>query len=407
MRTFLRLLSLVLATVLLSGCGQQDEVASQQGKDEVVVHLSAGDAATSRAAFTKSQPVTVLVYQRSDNNLNAAQYSELYKRVEGTVTTTAAAGGLSSVNFSGGNLTVEGGHTYDFVLVVNMPKSATLSNGVISDIPNNADIMIGRADNYDVPKNASSITVNFTKGYATEGDGNLPHLASKVVVSATADDALLGGNHIRMGVGSVKFYGVQGKASFNFGSTPMVGLTLNGKTGSYFELVNSDLFSAQGNVVGDNLTQINSSTDKAVFDKGTLLPMPLPTGATCNPTDIDFTVYFYNGTTVTSTQLAAKSVELPELKPGYQYTFNIVMRGKAADAAIDLYLSVEPWNSVSWDSSMGGDSSDAQLLNLKVGSWSSASWNASMGSDTDGNVFFLTGVSGWSNLSWTATMGED
>ena len=410
MRTFLRLFSLVVTTtILLTGCGQQDDAVSpQSGKDEVVVHLSAGDAATSsvsRAAFTESQPVRVFVYQRDDDNLTKAQYGKAYKIADGKVASTTTSDGLSTVSFDGGNLTVEGGHTYDFVLVVNMPKNATVSNGVISNIPNDADIMVGRANNYDVPKNASSTTVRFDQGYedGVASDCNLPHLASKVSIVASADDNLVSGGGLKMGVVSAEFFGVDGKASFNFSSTPMVGLTLNGKTGTSFKLVNQDLLTAVGNVDQDKLTQITSSSDKAVYNKGSLLPIPLAVGAEHNVMNIDFTVNV-NGV---NNVLSAKSVELPEFKAGYQYTFDIKMKGKDADAAIDLYLSVEPWNSVSWDSNMGGDSSNAQLLNLKVGSWSSASWNASMGSDTDGNVFFLTGVSGWSNLSWTAGMGGD
>ena len=395
MKTFLNLLSLVVVcAVLLPSCGQQDDAALQQGKDEVVVHLSAGDAAAtsvSRAVFTERKPVKVFVYQRSDDDPNTAQYSKLYEEASGTVTTTASASSsdLSTVSFSGGNLTVEGGHTYDFLLVVNMPGSATVSNGVISDIPNDADIMVGRADGCYAPKGAYSMKVDFNKGYATDNNGNLPHLASKIIVDAYPDDKMVSGGAVKMGVGSVEFHGVRSKASFNFGATPMVGLTLGDDVLSSLKLVNTDLLTDQGNVNGDKLTQVSSTKEKATYDKGTLLPVPSSSGTGKNVMDIDFTVYFYKerissthtDRIITSSVLSAKSVELPEFKAGYEYTFKLVMEGKASSDPIKLYLSVKPWNNVDWDSGMGSDSDDLRLISVKVGSWSTTGWNATMGEE--------------------------
>ena len=409
MRTFLRLFSLVVTiSFLLTGCGRQDDtVAPQSGKDEVVVHLSAGDAATtaaseSRSTFSENKPVTVFVYQRDDNNKDVAQYSELYKRVSGVVT-RGGTGGLSTVNVSGGSLTVEPGHSYDFVLVVNLPSNATVSNGVISGITNGADIMVGRCDNKEVTETASSVDVFFRNGYASEGDGNLPHLASKVVVNASADQTLLDNNKasgIKMGVMSAEFYDIQGKASLNFGSTPM-GLTMNGSVSSY-KLVNSDLADVTPLRNLDKLTTVTTTADVATYDKGTLLPMPLAAGTTRNVMDIDFTVNV-NGY---NSLLSAKNVEVPEFKSGYQYTFNVVMKGAGADAAVDLYLSVKPWNSVSWESGMGGDDNGEQTLYVKVGSWTSASWSTVMGGDdSNGKTYILTGVQGWSSSSWSINMG--
>ena len=392
MRTFLRLLSLVVATVLLSACGQQDEVASPLGMDEVVVHLSAGDAAASgsRSVFTESKPVTVFVYQRDDNDQNTAQYAKVYKRAEGRVTTTASGsnGDLSTVSFDGGNLTVDGGHTYDFVLVVDLPKSATVSGGMISDIPNDADIMVGRADGCYAPKNAYSITVSFDKGYASDNGGNLPHLGSRVIVNASADSNLLsddGGSTITpvyMGVLSAEFHGVQEKASFNFGSTPMVGLTLTGKSDCSFKLENSDLFT--NNIVDKTkLTLISSTSDKATY-KGTLLPVPLASGSSMNKMDIDFTVAIGDNQKpqkVATTLFSAKSVELPAFEPGYQYTLNLVINGKDSSDPIKLYLGIEPWNSVSWYNGMGSDNAAQRLLSLTVGSWSTTEWSNGMGGE--------------------------
>ena len=393
MRTFLRLLSLVLATVLLSACGQQDEVVSPLGKDEVVVQLSAGDAAAalgSRSVFTESKPVTVFVYQRDDNDQKTAQYSKVYKRAEGKVTTTASGSNsdLSTVSFDGGSLTVDGGHTYDFVLVVDMPKSATVSNGMISDIPNGADVMVGRADGCYAPKNAYSITVSFDKGYASDNGGNLPHLGSRVIVDASADINMLSDDDgstitpINMGVISAEFHGVQEKASFNFGSTPMVGLTLTGKSGCSFKLENSDLLT-NNTVDKTKLTKISSTTDKATY-KGTLLPVPLASGSSQNKMDIDITVAIGDNQKpqkVSTRLFSAKSVELPAFEPGYQYTFTLVINGKKSSDPIKLYLTIEPWNSVSWYNGMGSDNVAQRLLSLKVGSWSSREWSNGMGGE--------------------------
>ena len=405
MKTFLRLLSLVVAaTVLLTGCGQQDDAVPQQGKDEVVVHLNAGDAAeASRAAFAESKPVTVFVYQRDDDNLDTPQYTELYKRADGVVT-SGGASGLSTVNITGGNLTVEAGHVYDFMLAVNLPKGATVSDGVIGNITNGADLMVGRCDDKEVTKTASSVDVFFNDGYATDYQGNLPHLASRVTVSASADQALIdkgGSNGVKMGVVSAEFYNIPGRASFSFGTTPM-GLTLNGTTSSY-KLVNGNLSDVTPTKNLDKLTTVKTTGESATYDRGTFLPMPVAAGAKYNVMDIDFTVNV-NGY---NTLLSAKNVEVPEFKSGYQYTFNVVMKGAGSDAAVDLYLSVKPWNSVSWESGMGGADNGQQSLYIKVGSWGSASWDAVMGGDGDNKTYILTSVQGWSSTSWSIDMGRE
>ena len=416
MGTFQRLLSLLVVAYLLCGCVQQEDVTSQLGTDEVVVHFSAGDAASvsssSRAAFTSNNPVTVFVYQRADNNLGSAKYDVPYKRAEGIVSGTDNGDNLSAILLDGGDLTVEGGHTYDFVLVVNLPKSATVSNGVISDISNGSDIMVGRADNYIVPQGASSTTVRFDQGYANgvASDCNLPHLASKVAIEASVDDKILASGNVKMGVLSAEFYDIQNNASFDFGSTPMVGLTLSGDTVSSFQLTNNDILTNKGNIIQDNLTPIASTSDKAVYDKGALLPMPLKTGSDHNVMDIDFTVAIINGKLrpnvskqqVVKSLYSAKNVQLPEFKAGYQYTFSLVMNGKDKDAPIDLYLKVQPWNSTDWNSEMGNE---GNLLRLTVDSWNVTSWSALMGGDSD--TYIWTVIPGWSGFTWDNDMGRE
>ena len=416
MGTFQRLLSLLVVAYLLCGCVQQEDVTSQLGTDEVVVHFSAGDAAvvssSSRAAFTSNNPVTVLVYQRSDNNLGSAKYDVPYKRAEGIVSGTDNGDNLSAILLDGGDLTVEGGHTYDFVLVVNLPKDATVSNGVISDISNGSDIMVGRADNYIVPQGASSTTVRFDQGYANgvASDCNLPHLASKVAIEASVDKTILASGNVKMGVLSAEFYDIQNNASFNFGSTPMVGLTLSGDTISSFQLTNNDILTNKGNIIQDNLTPISSTSDKAVYDKGALLPMPLKTGSNYNYMDIDFTVAIINGKLrpnvskqqVVKSLYSAKNVQLPEFKAGYQYTFSLVMNGKDKDDPIDLYLKVQPWNSTDWNSEMGNE---GNLLHLTVDSWNVTSWSALMGGDSD--TYIWTVIPGWSGFTWDNDMGRE
>ena len=416
MGTFQRLLSLLVVAYLLCGCVQQDDVTSQLGTDEVVVHFSAGDAASvsssSRAAFTSNNPVTVLVYQRSDNNLGSAKYDVPYKRAEGIVSGTDNGDNLSAILLDGGDLTVEGGHTYDFVLVVNLPKSATVSNGVISDISNGSDIMVGRADNYIVPQGASSTTVRFDQGYSdgVASDCNLPHLTSKVAINASVDDKILASGNVRMGVLSAEFYNIQDNASFNFGSTPMVGLTLSGDTVSSFQLTNSDILTTNGNIIQDNLTPIASTSDKAVYDKGALLPIPLPANSDHNVMDIDFTVAIINGKLrpntnkqqVVKSLFSAKNVQLPEFKAGYQYTFSLVMNGKDKDDPIDLYLKVQPWNNTDWNSEMGNE---GNLLRLTVDSWNVTSWSALMGGDSD--TYIWTVIPGWSGFTWDNDMGRE
>ena len=391
-------------------------MTSQLGTDEVVVHFSAGDAASvsssSRAAFTSNNPVTVLVYQRADNNLGSAKYDVPYKRAEGIVSGTDNGDNLSAILLDGGDLTVEGGHTYDFVLVVNLPKSATVSNGVISDISNGSDIMVGRADNYIVPQGASSTTVRFDQGYANgvASDCNLPHLASKVAIEASVDDKILASGNVKMGVLSAEFYNIQNNAKFNFGSTPMVGLTLSGDTVSSFQLTNNDILTNKGNIIQDNLTSIASTSDKAVYDKGALLPIPLPANSDHNVMDIDFTVAIINGKLrpntnkqqVVKSLFSAKNVQLPEFKAGYQYTFSLVMNGKDKDDPIDLYLKVQPWNNTDWNSEMGNE---GNLLRLTVDSWNVTSWSALMGGDSD--TYIWTVIPGWSGFTWDNDMGRE
>ena len=391
-------------------------MTSQLGTDEVVVHFSAGDAASvsssSRAAFTSNNPVTVLVYQRADNNLGSAKYDVPYKRAEGIVSGTDNGDNLSAILLDGGDLTVEGGHTYDFVLVVNLPKSATVSNGVISDISNGSDIMVGRADNYIVPQGASSTTVRFDQGYANgvASDCNLPHLASKVAIEASVDDKIIASGNVKMGVLSAEFYDIQNNASFNFGSTPMVGLTLSGDTVSSFQLTNNDILTNKGNIIQDNLTSIASTSDKAVYDKGALLPIPLPANSDHNVMDIDFTVAIINGKLrpntnkqqVVKSLFSAKNVQLPEFKAGYQYTFSLVMNGKDKDDPIDLYLKVQPWNNTDWNSEMGNE---GNLLRLTVDSWNVTSWSALMGGDSD--TYIWTVIPGWSGFTWDNDMGRE
>ena len=416
MGTFQRLLSLLVVAYLLCGCVQQADVTSQLGTDEVVVHFSAGDAASvsssSRAAFTSNNPVTVLVYQRADNNLGSAKYDVPYKRAEGIVSGTDNGDNLSAILLDGGDLTVEGGHTYDFVLVVNLPKDATVSNGVISDISNGSDIMVGRADNYIVPQGASSTTVRFDQGYANgvASDCNLPHLASKVAIEASVDDKIIASGNVKMGVLSAEFYDIQNNASFNFGSTPMVGLTLSGDTVSSFQLTNNDILTNKGNIIQDNLTSIASTSDKAVYDKGALLPIPLPANSDHNVMDIDFTVAIINGKLrpntnkqqVVKSLFSAKNVQLPEFKAGYQYTFSLVMNGKDKDDPIDLYLKVQPWNNTDWNSEMGNE---GNLLRLTVDSWNVTSWSALMGGDSD--TYIWTVIPGWSGFTWDNDMGRE
>lgn len=396
----------LILVLLLWGCSSDtgdSPVVIEDDPDEVTVTFSAGNSSVlTRAPFSENTPLKIYVYRGSDFSVAP------YKVVEGK-TGGEVANGLFSVTLTGGDLTdddrltVRGGNTYNFVVVVNASSGATASNlgalssGVLTGFSHGMDILAGKKT-LSVGLGQPNVDVTFTEYGAV--DGKLPHLCCAVLTEARATSALIdkmkkdGGGTFKYAVAGMDFKQCLPKsANLSFSGNPMA-LTVIGTAASY-----------SASILGEEET-VTDPEVVATSAQGILLPYPLRTGTTYNTLNIDFHLRVNGGGVL----FEASNVQVPEFKPGHRYRFIVEMDytvpPDGEGDVITLLLSVEPWSSVSWQSPMGGDDSMQSLMLLSLGSWSSVSWQSPMGGDSTGSML-IASVGGWSSATWASQMGGD
>lgn len=414
----LRFAGYMILAALLWGCSSDsgNEPPVIEDPDDVTVIFTAGNSATttasSRIAFPVNTPVKIYVYRRSGTSTQPNFLAAPYKVVEGvTAGTGTGASDLSTVTFTGGDitsdkkLTVRGGYKYDFIAVVNATPKATISDmgtlgaGVLTGFIHGTDLLAGCSIGTGVSGGSGTTEVKFT-GYGADANGNLPHLGSAMRTTAKVTEEFLdfmlntGDKFLNYGVSGMDFKQCLPKsANLPFGGTAMAyQVQGSGYTTSYS--VNSP-----GTIV--SMTEV---TDVALSNDAVILPFPLRySDKTYNTIDVDFRLSV-NGGEVT---FSAAGVQVPEFKQGYRYNF-IVELDKDPDVVagkVNLYLSIEPWSALTWESGMGeGDTENFGVFSL--GSWSSVSWQSGMGAGSD-NSLMITSVAGWSSVTWTSHIGND
>ncbi len=402
MKRFLNLFILLISLSVSVSCSKDVESAGDGG---VVVQFFAGDAALTKAAnpFATEQPLKIYVFKRGNESVQDFN-TVPYKIVTGkTGTTPDAVTGLSPIILNGGDLadgylTIDDNCTYDFVLAVNEPDGATFGSGGLAEITHGYDLMTGRADGVAVAEAQTSIDITFRQG-GVDSDGNLPHLCSRIDIMATAETELIEqlSGSLKLGISSAEFSRIYPKASLGFSGTKMELETTGSRTSSY--TIKCDTSPITVSTEGDFSDFDNLTGDIAKFEGGILLPLPLLPNTTKNTVNANFYINV-NGADVL---LVAEDLQVPEFLPGYKYGFYTVLKGNENSGAIDLYLSIEPWQTISWNSGMGAETEDDKIL-IKVGGFEGISWQNIMGAETDDDFGVFT-VGGFTNIPWSINMG--
>lgn len=402
----LRSIGWLLFVSFLLGCSSDNGEplwGGEDGEDEpdVVVTFSTGNSSTiTRTAFADGTPVKMYVYRRSSSGIDLS--TAPYKIAEGH--TASGDGVVSDVVFTGGNitdegqLTVRGNSNYDFVVVVNASPNAKFTDfgvlglGILSGFGHGSDILSGRKENVRV-NGQESINVVFTE-YGADAQGRLPHLCSAVCTEGRVTGALLNhlGGQLRYAVAGMDFTKcLPQSANLPFGGNPMaLSVQAAGYTTSY-----------SAAVLGNEVI-VNDVARVAESSNGILLPCPLRfVGQDYNSMNIDFRLRVNGGEVL----FQAPGVLTPPFRPGYRYRFIVELDyDPSNNGSVNLYLSVEPWNSTSWENGMGeGENTESSVI-LSLGSWSSVAWESSMGGE-DGSMV-ITSVAGWRSASWSSIMGE-
>lgn len=363
---------MLLCTVLaVSGCSVADDTTAVT-EGEVCVRFAVRDAdpAVSRAGavFTAGLPVKVLVFRRSDNAVPASVTGSPYRTFE---TVTDGTGGLEPAQ-SGKTLSIMSGYTYDFYALVNPPANETSAG--TWNVQHGTDLLAGSFLGKVVSRSDIDVRVDF---------GDLPHLCSQVQFTAAPSEELLDVVTVNsFSVSKVTWSKLPSWGTFTAGQDRIV--TSNSYTGSF------ELLPTQGAGL--------EASDFVVGDMGVVLPFPAVYTATTNRIDMKF-IMELNGGGVT---FDAVNVEVPAFKPGYSYKFIMELQPNENGGAINLMLSVTPWNYLTWVSGMGGDNETETIIRL--GSWSSITWRTGMGGDDE--VMTILTVSGWRSLTWASIMGD-
>lgn len=406
----LRLFRCGLAVALLWSCssGVQDEPDLPDAGDEVVVTFSAGSSvATTRVAFDDGTPLKIFIYRQTGgiSDFSAAPY----KTVEGM--TQGTADGLSIVKLTGGDvtsdasnnkiLTVRNQRTYDFVVVVSGASGATIANisapssGVISGFTHGMDILASRET---VTVLYDPVKVVF-KGEGTDGSGNLPHLGSAVRTEGRVTKDLIDelGAPIKYALAGMDFnYCLPKSANLSFTNNPLT-LIVQGQgfNTSYSANVSSDV--------------VDISNKDQVVTSGDALLLPYPAQNTLlgqNTLNINFRLRVNGGEVL----FEAPVVRTPSFNPGYRYTFIVELDYEKSDlptGTVNLYLSIEPWSALFWQTGMGEDEGNTNnLMVIHLGSWSSVTWSTVMGGDDNSTDRIITSVRGWQSVAWTSIMGD-
>lgn len=399
-----------LALMLCWGCSTDLPDASDNpdvpidDDSEVVVTFSTGNgAAHTRTCFSEGTPVKIFIYQHQSGGVNLAGVP--YKTVEGKTEGVGDSNSqLSSVVLTGGDLsngnylTVRSGKTYEFIVVVSATTGAKLTDigfpasGIITGFTHGSDILAGR-EQVTVAYGTKNLAVTF-KSNGADSQGNLPHLGSAVCIQGRVTEKLLK----ELNTGSVSFAiaGMDFKqclpksANLSFtGSSPALIVQGVGFNTSY----SANVLTTPVNI--DNTESVTSAN-------GYLLPYPLQNTLGYNVLNIDFRLRVNGGEVV----FQAPGLQTPSFDPGYRYKFIIELDYEAPEkeGVVNLYLSIEPWSSLSWQSGMGESDETDNLMLLSLGSWSSVTWHSGMGAE-DTSDKIITSVSGWKSATWISQMG--
>ena len=398
---------------ILSGCKKEQPVGNglpetETGTGLCELRFDCGTAATKGglAAFTEEVQVELLVYQRGYQSGSAFESPEKIYTVKGKIEANGTTIVIAEVDGQAADkLSLPQERSYDILAILNNSPKRELFNGdgspraifgslqgeYITSFRNGWSILAGK-QTVDVATDAQVETVTF---------GNLPHLNTAILTDVKLDETMFNklkaDDKVTAGLTSVKFnYCLPASANINI-PTGEKALTYSVIPGSY----NTSFEMYPKTVTSKDLT---AATESYTSDMGYILPCPLKKAGADNEYDITFNLSL-NGN---GAELRANKVSLPELKGGYRYTFSLEFKDTGATAGqIDLYLSVAPWDGVSYSTGEGGYGTFETFQNIYVGSWSSITYTTVEGAyDTDQLYFTIGSISGWSGVTWTTEEGK-
>lgn len=369
------------------GCSKTDAVPQQD--DLVHVHFSAGDVATkTNAPFAAEAKVKVL----------AVQGASITESAVGTI-----ASGTST--FTGCDQDLVAG-TYDFYALVNAGNKeffGSRSGKVINGFQHGDRIL------------AAKSTKAITTEDADVDFGNMPHMEVALCASVKVDNAFITNlGPVNASLSSIAFskclpasasLDLDNASNYNYVTTSNDGLKFTVVPGAY----NTSYVMAPASTTSATLA---SSSDEYVSEPGFILPCPMKAGQSTLPLDLTFTVNLGNG----GTTLEAKGVNIPEfvengthtgyaLYSGYKYTFNLQFNYVAQ--TIDLYLSVAPWESVTYNGAVGGyDAEGSYTQTLLVGSWQNVSYTLVIGGNEDDSRQLMVTAGTFKAVDWRANVGQ-
>lgn len=396
---------------ILNGCKKEQPSGNDLPETETglcELRFDCGTAATKvgLTAFTEEAQVELLVYQRGYQSGSAFESPEKIYIVKGKIEAGGTDIAITEVDGqTTGRLSLPQDRSYDILAILNNSPKRELVNAdgspkaifgswerdYISSFRNGWSILAGK-QTVDVASDAQVETVTF---------GNLPHLNTAILTEVKLDDTMFSrlkaDDKVTAGLTSVKFnYCLPASANINIptGSAALAYNVIPGAYNTSFEMyprkvTNKDLFAA---------------TESYTSDMGYILPCPHKKAGVNNEYDITFNLSL-NGN---GAELRANKVSLPELKGGYKYTFSLEFKDTGATPGqIDLYLSVAPWDGVSYNTAEGGYGSTEYFQNVYVGSWSNVTYTTVDGAyDTDPLYFSIGSVSNWSGVTWSTEEGE-
>lgn len=395
-KTVIKTLILIPVLVMglgMAGCSKQEQTPA--GDNLISVRFSAGDVTTkSNSPFAEDARVKIFVCNG-----------------DGTFNKESSVGNIASgtSTFTGCNVDLEAA-TYNFYALVNAGNEAKFgsrSNKVLGGFQHGDRILAAKA------------TKAITLGDSDVDFGNMPHLEVALCTSVQVDDAFLtnAGGSVEASVSSIEFNNclplaagldLNNDANYNYVTEANDGLKFSVENGAY----NTSYVLAHPS----SSATLSSSSDVYTSNPGFLLPCPLKAGQSTVTLDLTFNVTLGGG----STTLEAKAVPIPEFKEtiggtptgtghalygGYMYTFNLHFNYVAQ--TIDLYLSVAPWESVSYSGAMGGyDAAGSYGQTLLLGSWQNVSYTLVVGGYEDDPRYLAVTPGNFKSVNWAANLGQ-
>ena len=419
MKNTRRILSAILcpAFLLLGLCGCSNEPLSEPLREEAdkglcELRFDCGTLATRGGvapltAFTDEAQVELLVYQREHQTGNAFESPEKTYVVKGKVEANSTAITVTEVDGTATDkLSLPQGKTYDILAILNDSPKRELVNSdgspraifgswlgdYISSFRHGWSVLAGK-QTVDIAAEQTTATIDF---------GNLPHMNTAIQTKVMLDETMF--NKLKNGDGKVKAGLTSVKFNYCLPSSANLNIPTDGKTLAYNVIPGS--YNTSFEMYPRMVTSEELSSAGAAYtsDMGYILPCPLKKQGVNNEYDITFNLDL-NGY---GTQLRANKVSLPELKGGYKYTFTVKCKDTGAtQGQIDLYVSVSPWDKVSYATDEGGYGSTEYFQNIYVGSWNTVTYNTVDGAyDTDPRYLSIGSVSGWSSVAWGTIEGE-